>query len=166
TLPELQRHATQANQGKLAEHKPNQPPKRRFHETVTVQADAQHVHAEPRPARDDVAEDGAIDEPALANDSTPAQVKNQRVPKNDDQRAVFLRVPAPEATPGLVCPDAAQNRAHETEQRGEANDAVDHFSQARTKLRCCLSRSNAITYFFRNPRGLNCAHNLMSNDDG
>ena len=52
-----------------------------------------------------------------------------RVPEHDEQRAVFLGVPAPEPAPGLVGPDAAQDGAHKAEQRGEADDAINHLGQ-------------------------------------
>ena len=48
---------------------------------------------------------------------------------HDEQRAVLLGVPAPEPAPGLVGPDAAQHGADEAEERGEADDAIDHFPQ-------------------------------------
>src|SRR5450432_1240954 len=91
-----------------------------------MQADAEHVHAEPRPARDDIAADGATDQAALANHPAPAQMQNQRIPQNDDERAIFLRVPTPETSPRLVRPDAAEHRADKTEQRREADDAINH----------------------------------------
>src|ERR1035438_4407759 len=69
---------------------PPQPFERRFREPVAVQPDAQHVHPKPRPRRDDVAEDGAVDEAALADDAAPAQMQDERVPQHDDERAVFL----------------------------------------------------------------------------
>ena len=62
-------------------------------------ADRQHGHA------------------ALLDHAAPAGVQDQGVPDDDEQGAVFLGVPAPEAAPGLVGPDAAQHRADEAEQQ-------------------------------------------------
>jgi hypothetical protein len=56
-------------------------------------------------------------------------VEDDGVPDDDEQRAVLLRVPAPEAAPRLVGPDAAEDGADEAEQRGEAHDAVDHADE-------------------------------------
>ena len=56
-------------------------------------------------------------------------MQDERVPKHDDECAVFLRVPAPEPAPRLIRPDATQHRADKAEQRGEANDAIDHPRQ-------------------------------------
>ena len=53
-------------------------------------------------------------------------MQDHRVPQDDDERAIFLRVPAPEASPRLVRPDAAEHRADKAEERGEADDAIDH----------------------------------------
>ena len=94
-----------------------------------MQADAEHVHAEPREAGHDVAEDRQVHDAAVAQQVAPANVQDDRVPDHDEQGAVLLRVPAPEPAPGLVGPDAAQNGAHEAEQGGEADDAIDHCGQ-------------------------------------
>ena len=102
----------------MTDGKEHEPEERRLREAVAVEADAEHVHAEPRPARDDVAEDSAVHEAAFADESAPAQVQDEGVPQNDDERAVFLRVPTPEAAPRLICPDAAEHGADEAEQRG------------------------------------------------
>lgn len=45
---------------------------------------------------------------------------------NDHEGAVFFGIPAPEATPALVGPDAAKNGADEAEEGGETGDAVNH----------------------------------------
>src|SRR6187455_1457622 len=94
-----------------------------------MQADAEHVRAEPAPARHDVANDREAHEAALLHQPAPAGVEDERVPNHDDERAIFLRIPAPEAAPGLVGPNAAEYGAHEAEQRGEADDAVDHAGE-------------------------------------
>ncbi len=41
--------------------------------------------------------------PAL-HEATPAGVEDERVPEHDHEGAVFFRVPAPEAAPGIVGP--------------------------------------------------------------
>ena len=53
------------HQSKLAEHESDQPRKCFLHEAVGMQADAEHVHAEPGEAGDDVAEDGHDHQAAL-----------------------------------------------------------------------------------------------------
>ena len=96
---------------------------------------AQHVHAEPGEARDDVAEDGHGHDAALPGEAAPARVQDDGVPEHDEQRPVLLGVPAPEAAPGLVGPDAAQDRADEAEEEGEGDDAVDHPGERLRHLR-------------------------------
>ena len=54
------------HQSELAEHESDQPRKRFLHEAVGMQADAEHVDAEPGEAGDDVAEDRHDHEAALA----------------------------------------------------------------------------------------------------
>src|SRR6059058_94754 len=125
----MSRQKSEGDDEELAYDKPNEPFERSLRETVGMQADFEHVHTEPRPARDDVANDGAVDQATLADHPAPAQVQDERVPKHDDERAVFLRVPAPEPAPRLIRPDATQHRADKAEQRGEANDAIDHPRQ-------------------------------------
>ena len=93
---------------------------------VGVQADAELVDAEARPGGDDVAGDGEHRQAAALHQSAPAGVEHERVPEHDHQRAVFLRVPAPEAAPGVVGPQAAEHRADEAEEDREAERAVDH----------------------------------------
>src|SRR5206468_3879052 len=70
-------------------------------EAVRMQADAEHVDAEPGPRGHDVPEDDHVHEAALAHEAAPASVEHDRIPEDDDERAVFLRVPAPEAAPRL-----------------------------------------------------------------
>ena len=97
-----------------------------FRCAVGVQADAELVDAEPRPGGDDVAADRERRQAAAFHQPAPAGVQHQRVPEHDHQRAVFLRVPAPEAAPRVVGPQAAQHRADEAEEDREAQRAVDH----------------------------------------
>ena len=105
---------------------PTEPRKCLLHEPVGMQADAEHVHAEPREARDDVAKDRHDHETALPNEPAPARVQNNRAPKNNQHGAVFLRVPTPETSPGLVGPNSAKHRADKAEEGGETNDAIGH----------------------------------------
>src|SRR6267142_1543797 len=70
-----------------------------------MQADPEHVHAEPREAGDDIAEDSHDHQPTLPDESAPARMQNDRAPKHDQHCAIFLRVPAPESSPRLIGPD-------------------------------------------------------------
>src|SRR5438309_228103 len=104
----MSRQQSEGDDEELAHVEPNEPFERGLRETVGVQADFEHVHTKPGPARDNVADDGAVDQATLTDHPAPAQVQDERVPKHDDERAVFLRVPTPEAAPRLVRPDATQ----------------------------------------------------------
>ena len=64
--------------------------------------------------------------PRWLNEAAPARVQNDRAPKDDQDRAVFFRVPAPETAPRLIGPDAAEHGADEAEERGKTNHAVGH----------------------------------------
>ena len=79
--------------------------------------------------------DALIGEIRLLDYPAPAGVQDDGIPEHDEERAVFLGVPAPESPPGLVGPDAAQNGAHETEEGGETNNAIDHPPQRAGHLR-------------------------------
>ena len=72
---------------------------------------------------------------ALGDKLAPARVQANRAPQHDEQRAVFLRVPAPETAPALVGPNAAEHGADETEQRGEARHTVGQAGQFTGLLR-------------------------------
>src|SRR5438067_6874288 len=91
-----------------------------------MKTDAEHVHAEPRETGDDIAEERHDHQTALSDESTPARMQNDCAPEDDEHRAVFLRVPAPEAAPGLIGPNPAEHCADKAEQCGETNDAVRH----------------------------------------
>ena len=123
--------------------KPTQPRKRFLHEAVGMQADAEHVHAEPGEAGDDVAEDRHDHQTALANESAPARVQNDCAPEDDQDRAVFFRVPTPEPAPRLIGPDSAEHGADKTEQRRETNDAVSHARERIGGLLFQRARENA-----------------------
>src|ERR1041385_393321 len=126
TAPAFERHRGDGHERKLAGNESHEPRKFFVHEAVGMQSNAEHVHAPPGEAGDDVAEDGHDHETARANKSAPARVKNDRAPKDDENGAVFLRVPSPETAPRLVRPNAAEDGADETEERGETNDAISH----------------------------------------
>ena len=98
-----------------------------------MKPDAEHVDTEPRPAGDDVAKDGHHHQSPMFDQAAPAGVEDDSIPEHDEERAVFLRIPAPKAAPGLICPDAAENRSDEAEQRRETNDAVNHCARARAR---------------------------------
>ena len=64
-----------------------------------METDAEHVHTEPRETGDDVAEERHDHQAALPDKSTPARVQDDRAPEDDQYRAVFFRIPAPETAP-------------------------------------------------------------------
>ena len=127
--PKMEWQKTHGHERKLTGAKDDQPRESAFHETVGMQADAEHVDPEPGPARDDVAEDCQHHKTALPDQAAPACVEDDGVPEDDQERAVFLRVPTPEATPRLIGPDTAEDGADEAEKRGEADNAVDHATE-------------------------------------
>ena len=121
------RHHAQGDDRELRRGEREQPHRgAAFRRAVGVQADAELVDAEPRPGGDDVAADGERRQAAAFHEAAPAGVQHERVPEHDHQRAVFLRVPAPEAAPGVVGPQAAEHGADEAEEDREAERAVEH----------------------------------------
>ena len=94
-----------------------------------METDAEHVDAEPAPARDDITKDGERHQSPLFHKTAPATVQNYGIPDYNHEGAIFFGIPAPEAAPRLVGPDAAEHRADEAEKRGEADDAVDHAGE-------------------------------------
>src|SRR5664280_3358582 len=128
-FPEAEGKQTEKDDGELAADKKHEPVESGFHEAIGMQADAEHVHAEPGKACHDIAEHGEIHYAAVADQPAPARVQDDGIPKHDQQSAVFLGIPAPETSPGLVGPDAAQDGADEAEERGKADDAINHFRQ-------------------------------------
>jgi len=81
--------------------------------------------AEPRGEYGVDAEDAAAGESDRADESRELGVKYNRAPQHDDERAVFLRVPAPEAAPRLVGPYAAEHGAEKRADDAEAERAID-----------------------------------------
>jgi len=72
--PEMERNQTKADDDELRRDEENQPLERCVHESIGVQADAEHVYTEPGEAGDDIAENGEIHDAAVANDATPTRV--------------------------------------------------------------------------------------------
>jgi len=124
--PSFERRARRCHKGKLTDNKSHQPRKFFLHETIRMEPDAEHVHSEPRETRHHIAEDRHDHESALANKSAPACMQNDSAPENDQDGAIFFRVPTPEPAPRLIGPDPAEDGAHETEERGKADDAIGH----------------------------------------
>src|SRR6516164_4650773 len=94
-----------------------------------MQANAKHVYTKPGEACHYIAKHGQDGCSALTNKSAPARMKNDRVPEDNRQCTVFLRVPAPKATPGLIGPDPAKNGAHQTEECRKTNNTVHHAAE-------------------------------------
>src|SRR5207302_6039138 len=91
--PQMSRQQSEGDDKELAHDEPNEPFERSLRETVGMQPDFEHVHTKPGPARDDVANDSAVDQATFADHPAPAQMQDERVPKHDDERAILLRVP-------------------------------------------------------------------------
>src|ERR1044071_2909380 len=132
--PEIKREQTNADNGKLTDNEADQPFKGGIHKAVRMEADTEHVDAEPGETGHDVAKDGEVNEAAVADQTTPSRMENQSVPDDDHQGAIFLRVPSPEAAPGLVGPDTPEDGADEAKQSGETNDAINHFGKSFAKF--------------------------------
>ncbi len=116
----------QGNYGELADDKGRQPPESRRHETVAVQSDPQHIGAEPAPTGDDIAENGEAHEAALFDQAAPSGVQDDGIPDYDYQCAIFFWIPTPESPPRLIGPNTPEDGAHQTEERGKADDPINH----------------------------------------
>src|SRR3954467_2550803 len=103
--PKVQRDKPAKNDEDLTADEKHEPLERGIHKAIRVQADAEHVDAEPGETRDDVSEDSHIGDAAVTDHPAPTGMENNCVPEHYEKRAVFFRVPAPEPTPGLVSPD-------------------------------------------------------------
>src|SRR6516225_3643031 len=122
----LCRKQPNSHNGQLADNESDKDSEGIIHKSVGMQADSKHVHTEPGKTRHHIAEHGQHSDSTFTSISTPASVKNDRVPQDNCQRAVLLRIPAPKATPRLIGPDSAKNSANQTEERRETNHAVNH----------------------------------------
>src|SRR3954470_22506436 len=99
-----------------------------------MQADAVRIHAKVRPGRDDVAGDGERCQTSAFYETTPAGVEHEGIPEHDHKGAIFFGVPSPEAAPRVVAPEAAEHRADEAEEDGEAKRAVKRAKHFRAPL--------------------------------
>src|SRR5437016_3765586 len=106
----------QQNEHNLAANKQPEPLKAGISEAIGMEPDTEQVHTKPGEARDDVAEDGHVHKAALPHHAAPASVQNGCIPKDDQQRAVFLGIPTPKTSPRLIGPNAAKHGAHEAEK--------------------------------------------------
>src|SRR5436190_738563 len=103
------------HKNKLKADKNDEPEKGLIHKSIRVKTDSEHVDAEPRKRGDDIAENHHSHDPTFRGYFSPPGVEDKRIPKNDHQRAIFLRIPSPKASPGLVSPNSAEDRADKTE---------------------------------------------------
>src|SRR5678816_4736133 len=94
-----------------------------------MQADAEHVHAEPGECRDDISEDRQVHQSPFPNHSAPTRMEDECVPDDDNEGAIFFRVPTPKTAPGLIGPDATKDRAYKAKQGGEADNRIAHFRE-------------------------------------
>ena len=56
-------------------------------------------------------------------------MEGDRAHDDDHEGAVFFGIPAPEAAPALVGPDAAEDGADKAEEGGKTGDAIDHSGE-------------------------------------
>ena len=81
--PSSEWHARRGHKSKLADNESHQPRKFFLHETIRMEADAEHVYPEPGETRHYIAEDRHDHESALANKSAPACMQNDGAPQDD-----------------------------------------------------------------------------------
>src|SRR6185503_849744 len=108
--PQLRREEAASRQEHLADGEDPERERHAVREAVGMEPDAELIDAEPRPADHDVPDDRQDGDAPLADHAAPPGVEQERVPQHDQQRAVLLRVPAPEAAPRIVRPEPAEHR--------------------------------------------------------
>src|SRR5512133_137489 len=135
TPPQLERQKSDPDDNCLTDIEHHLPLKSGIHKAVRMQANPQHIYPEPREGGHDVAENREIHNPPIPNESSPARVENNGVPKDDEQCSVLLGIPAPESAPGLIGPDATQHSPDKTEQGCETDHAVNHPGQDLSQFR-------------------------------
>src|SRR5579862_4306226 len=112
-LPALQRREGESDGDDLGDREKHQAQGDAAREPVGMQAHAELVDPEPGPAHHDVSEDGQDRDAPGPRQSPPASMQEQRVPQHDHQGPVLLGVPAPEAAPGIIGPEPAEDRSDE-----------------------------------------------------
>src|SRR6516164_8224438 len=127
--PVLQGNATEPNNHELTHNEGQQGPERLIHKAVRMQTHTEHVDTKPRQTGHHVSEyrhEGCF---AVSRVTPPPCVQNNRIPQNYKKCSIFFRVPAPETAPGLIRPNATQDRCNKTAQCCEADDAVHHSAK-------------------------------------
>src|SRR5215471_16598299 len=64
-------------------------------------------------------------------------MQRQDVTKQCDQCPCFLRVPAPEPAPGIICPDSTENCAGRKQEDAELQHAIKPGMHRRIRSRGC-----------------------------
>ena len=113
----------------MAEGEGAHPKEAAVGEAVGMESDAEEVGAEPGPGGDDVAENGEGHDSAFADDAAPSGMEGNGAHDDNHEGAVFFGIPAPEAAPALVGPDAAKDGADEAKEGGKTGDAVYHAAE-------------------------------------
>src|ERR1700731_4632526 len=95
-------------------------------EAVAVQSFSQdEIDAIPRHQNRQETNYARDDQTKLRPPAGEAAVQGEDVAKERDQRPGFLRVPAPEAAPGIIRPDAAENCAGREQDYAKLKDAIE-----------------------------------------
>ena len=68
-------------------------------------------------------------QPHLADVAAEAGVEDDEAHEHNHERSILLRVPAPEAAPTVIGPNAAQHRADERKEQACRDEAVGHTRQ-------------------------------------
>ena len=109
------------------EHDPLRAP---FDKAVTVQPHSQD-EVDSVPGHDDRQEaaDGRRHQAERADPSGKSAVKRDEIDEKRDERPDFLGVPSPESAPGIVGPDAAQDRAGGDQEHADLHRPVDEVGE-------------------------------------
>ena len=117
TGPGAKGHEADGDDQDLAGVEDHQPLEGGTHESVRVQSHVEHVDSKPGEGGHDITKHSQVHHAAFADHASPACVEDECVPDDDQQGAVFLGIPSPETSPGLIRPDTPQDCSNETEQR-------------------------------------------------
>ena len=63
-------------------------------------------------------------QPDLLDPAGEPHVQHREAPEHDDQRAIFLRIPSPEAAPGIIPPDTAEDGADQAENETKTENQL------------------------------------------
>ena len=103
-----------------------------------MHANTEVVHPPPGKCDNHGADDSTLVDAQLLDNTTHFRMQRNDHPKTNEQCAIFLGIPAPETSPGIVGLYTTEYGTHRCKKQTETEDAIAHAGETTIKISIIL----------------------------